>query len=148
VYFHSFSTELCISEERGAGPVSTWRPSEPPPGERDPRRISELLDRTTRRLGGPSSGTTTAVFSRWEELVGPDIAAHSHPVSLHDGVLTLAVDHPAWATQLRFMTAELLTRIGDVTAAAGNGEVREIRLRVTGQPTPETPFRGGRKRRF
>jgi predicted nucleic acid-binding Zn ribbon protein len=125
--------------------VSTWQPSTPAPGARDPRKLSEILDRVTRRLGGPSSGTTSTVFTGWEALVGPDIAGHARPLSLHDGVLVLAVDQPAWATQLRYMTAELLTRIADATAGA---EVTEIQLRVVGQPTPESPFRRGRKRRL
>ncbi len=124
--------------------MTTWQPSTPPPGERDPRRLSELLERTARRLGGPSLGTTSAVFSRWDQVVGPDIAEHARPVSLHDGVLVLAVDHPAWATQLRYMTTELLTRIGEATAGS---EVASIQIRVVGQPTPEAPFRRPWKRR-
>ncbi len=122
--------------------MSSWQPSGPPPGERDPQRIGELLDRTSKRLGGPSSSTTSARFSRWEQIVGADIAGHSRPVSLHDGVLVLAVDHPAWATQLRYMTADLLTRISDATAGV---EVTDIHIRVVGEPAPETPFRRGRK---
>ena len=121
--------------------MSTWRPSQPPPGERDPRKLSDLLDSTTRRLGGPSTGTAAAVFSRWEDVVGPDIAGHARPVSLQRGVLLLHVDHPAWAGQLRFMTADLLTRLAD----AGAADVAEIHIRVVGQPTPETPFRRSRK---
>ena len=121
--------------------MSTWRPSTPPPSERDPRRVSESLDRLARRLGAPTAGVTAAVFSRWEELVGPDIAAHSHPVSLHDGVLTLAVDHPAWATQLRFMTAELIDRIG---AGTGSSEVTSIVVRVAGPGGRPDRGRGGR----
>jgi predicted nucleic acid-binding Zn ribbon protein len=95
------------------------------------------------------------VFSGWEGIVGGEIAAHCRPVSLHDGVLVLAVDHPAWANQLRFMTAELLTRITEAAgrpgagsgAPAGPAEVTDIHIRVVGQPTPETPFRRGRKHR-
>ena len=122
--------------------MSTWVPSGPPPSERDPRKISESLDRITRRLGGPSAGVASVVFAGWEELVGPDIAAHAQPVSLRGGTLTLAVDHPTWAAQLRFMTADLLTRMA---AATTGEEIREIRLRVTGEPAPESPFRRGRK---
>lgn len=106
--------------------------------------MGELLDRQTRRLGGPSSATTSTVFARWEELVGTDIAAHARPVSLQRGILVLAVDQPAWASQLRYMTAELLTRIAEAT---GGAEVTEIHLRVTGEPTPESPFRRGRRGR-
>ncbi len=123
--------------------MSTWIPSGPPPSERDPRKVSESLDRITRRLGGPSAGVASTVFARWDEVVGPDIAGHARPVSLRAGVLTLAVDHPTWAAQLRFMTADLLARIAAATTAE---EVREIHLRVTGEPTPETPFRRGRRK--
>ncbi|MDA8047949.1 MAG: DUF721 domain-containing protein [Actinomycetota bacterium] len=122
--------------------MSTWQPSGPSRGEQDPRKVSELLDRTTRRLGGPSSSTTSTVFARWEQIVGPDIAGHARPVSVHRGVLVLAVDHPAWATQLRYMTADLLSRIAAATQAA---EVTDIQLRVVGHPVPETPFRKGRR---
>ena len=123
--------------------MSTWVPSGPSPSERDPRKVAETLDRLTKRLGGPSAGTATAVFSRWEEVVGPDIAAHARPVSLRDGVLTLSVDHPAWATQLRYMTADLLTRL---EAATTGSDVREIRLRVVGEaPGSTTPRKGRRK---
>lgn len=119
--------------------MSTWVPSGPSPSEREPRKVSETLDRLAKRLGGPSSGTTATVFSRWEQLVGADIAAHARPVSLRAGVLVLAVDHPAWATQLRYMTADLLTRISESTTGE---EVGEIHLRVTG----ETGGRGGSRR--
>jgi predicted nucleic acid-binding Zn ribbon protein len=124
--------------------VSTWQPSGPPPGERDPRKLSELLDRTTRRLGGPSSGTATTVFAGWAAIVGSDIAAQARPVSLHDGVLVLVVDQPAWANQLRYMTADLLTRIADAGAGA---EVTEIHIRVAGDNPAPGRFARGRKRR-
>lgn len=118
--------------------MSTWVPSGQPPSERDPRKVSESLDRIARRLGGPSATAATAVFSRWADLVGADIAAHATPVSLRDGVLTLSVDHPAWATQLRYMTADLLHRLADTTGR----DVREIRLRVTGETAGQEPRRG------
>ncbi len=127
--------------------MSTWQPLGPSKGEMEPRKIGELLDRTAKRLGGPTSATTSTVFARWEEIVGPDIAGHARPVSLHQGVLVLAVDHPAWATQLRYMTAELLTRITEATGGGAGGEVTDIHLRVVGEPAPETPFRRGRKPR-
>jgi predicted nucleic acid-binding Zn ribbon protein len=82
----------------------------------------------------------TTVFNRWETLVGPDIAAHARPESLRDGHLVLVVDHPAWATQLRFMTADLLARLAEV---AGASEVSDIRIKVAG----EQPKRGREKGR-
>jgi predicted nucleic acid-binding Zn ribbon protein len=126
--------------------VSTWQPSGIPPGERPPRRISELLDRTTRRFGAHSSRVTSAVIAGWEGLVGPDIAGHARPVSLRDGVLVLAVDHPAWAAQLRFMTAELLARIEEMTGSEGSCEVAEIQIRVVGQPASSDGWQKRAKR--
>lgn len=122
--------------------MSTWQPSTPPPSEREPKKLSELLDRTTKRLGGPSSNASSALFSRWEQVVGADIAGHARPVSLHRGTLLLTVDHPAWATQLRYMTSELLTRISEVT---GTNEVGEIHIRVAGERPARSAFRRGRR---
>jgi predicted nucleic acid-binding Zn ribbon protein len=108
--------------------MSTWRPSGPRPSEQEPRRISESLDQVTRRLGGPSTDVLAKIFGHWAELVGPDIAAHARPLSLRRGELVLVVDHPAWAGQLRFMTGDLLAKIGEAT---GSAEVRQIRIRVS-----------------
>jgi predicted nucleic acid-binding Zn ribbon protein len=107
--------------------MTTWRPLDP--DGREPRRLGELLDPIAKRLGGPASGVFAAIFARWEGLVGPDIAAHAKPVALRKGVLVLAVDHPAWATQLRYMTDQLLSRITEETATSA---VTEIHLRVNG----------------
>jgi predicted nucleic acid-binding Zn ribbon protein len=122
--------------------MSTWQPYQPAPAERDPRPLSETLDRVTRRLGAPPAGVLSTVFSRWEALVGADIAGHSRPVSLRGGVLVLAVDHPAWAAQLRFLAADLAGRVNDATGA---GQVAEVQVRVVGQPVQESPFRKGRR---
>jgi predicted nucleic acid-binding Zn ribbon protein len=67
------------------------------------------------------------VFDRWAEAVGPAIAAHTNPVSLADGCLVVEVDHPTWATQLRFLEADVLARLRDV---AGVDDVQRIELRV------------------
>ena len=72
------------------------------------------------------------MFSRWEQLVGPEIAAHARPRRCAQGTLVVLVDQPAWATQLRFMAADLLARI---RAEADAPEITEIRIGVaTDQP--------------
>ena len=52
--------------------------------EPGPRRLDESLDRLTRGLGGPDSATLRTVFARWEEIVGPQVAAHARPVTPFD----------------------------------------------------------------
>ena len=55
------------------------------------------------------------------------VAQHSRPRSLRDQVLVVAVDEPAWATQLRWLEADLLARL---EAVLGAGQVSRIEVRV------------------
>jgi predicted nucleic acid-binding Zn ribbon protein len=89
--------------------------------------LGESLDAVVRALHGPSARTVEGVFARWEEAVGAEVAAHAQPVALRDGCLVVSVDHPTWATQLRFLEADLLDRLGAVTRP---GEITAIELRV------------------
>lgn len=116
--------------------MSTWRSSSPSPGESDPRRVGDSLSRVTDSIGAPAPQTLSTVFSGWERLVGVDIAAHSQPRSLRDGVLVVEVDQPAWAAQLGFLSAQLLTRLQSET---GSGQVSEIRFRVAAARGREGP---------
>jgi predicted nucleic acid-binding Zn ribbon protein len=92
-----------------------------------PRRVGESLDRVTGSLGVPSSSALETVFARWEEVVGASVAAHARPRSMRDSVLVVAVDDPAWATQLRFLESDLLARLAD---AVGEGRLTAIEVRV------------------
>ena len=110
--------------------MTTWKPSSPPRSEIGPHQVSESLDRVTRAMGVPRATVLTAVFARWEQVVGPEVAAHAEPRSLRDGVLVIAVDQPAWATQLRFLGPELLARVREAT---GSSDVAEIHVKVVGE---------------
>jgi predicted nucleic acid-binding Zn ribbon protein len=78
-------------------------------------------------LHGTGARSLAGVFGRWEDAVGPQVAAHARPAALVDGRLVVEVDHPTWATQLRFLEAELLARLRDI---GGVDEVTSIELRV------------------
>jgi predicted nucleic acid-binding Zn ribbon protein len=105
-----------------------------------PRPVRESLEHLARRLGAPTASALGAVFSQWEEAVGPSVAAHARPVSLADGVLVVVVDQPGWATQLRYLSTDLLQRLADV---AGDGVVGRIEIRVENGPqkAKRPPFR-------
>jgi hypothetical protein len=106
-----------------------------------PRRIGESLDAALSRLapphapGAPSAGSLAAVFSRWEEIVGPALAEHIRPVELSAGTLVVAADHPAWATQVRSLSASVLARVGEISGETPGA------LRVVVRPGPGTPRR-------
>jgi predicted nucleic acid-binding Zn ribbon protein len=122
---------------RDAGSVP-WEPL-PGRGEDGPSPLRDGLQPVVRRLGGPSIAAVDGVFGRWEEIVGERVAAHTRPLSLRDGRLVVGVDDPAWATQVRFLEAEVLTR---VAAVLGPGEVSAIEVRVR---PPEAPRRARRE---
>jgi len=88
-----------------------WRPLPGAVDHGDPLPVRASLDRLSRALGAPGADSLAQVFDRWEALVGPDVAAHARPTLLAGGRLVVAVDHPAWATQLRWLGPALLARL-------------------------------------
>ena len=69
------------------------------------------------------------VVSIGEVLVGPVVADHSWPVSLARGVLVVGVDEPIWHTQLTYLQADILERLGSIAGAAAVTRV-EVRVRA------------------
>ena len=106
----------------------TWRPAPDPDGP-PLRRVGDDLDVILRRVGGGSAGVTAAVFRGWTGAVGPAIASHAQPLSLRGTTLVVAVDAPAYATQLRMLTPQLLARLAEL---AGPGAVDAVEVRVRG----------------
>lgn len=105
--------------------------SGPGPDSRDPQplgRLSQELAKTQGWSGRVAEGT---VFAEWESVVGEQIAEHAAPTSLRDGVLHIAAESTAWATQLRMVQSQLLAKIA---AAVGDGVVST--LKITGPTAP------------
>lgn len=50
---------------------------------------------------------------RWRTVVGDAVAAHARPRNLQAGILTIEVDTPEWATQLRFLEAQIVARVAE-----------------------------------
>ncbi|WP_419924532.1 DciA family protein [Candidatus Poriferisocius sp.] len=92
-----------------------------------PKRIGEALDQVAYRLRAPRAQVLAAVFEAWEELVGTVMAAHASPVRLVDGELVVAVDDPAWATEMKFFSSDLIDRIN---AVAEQEAVSSLTVRV------------------
>ncbi|MCU1394233.1 MAG: hypothetical protein JWM34_2661 [Ilumatobacteraceae bacterium] len=98
------------------------------PAHDDPMPLHAALDETVRALRG---GTSTArsmgsLFSRWTDAVGQTVADHARPVKLDDGRLLVEVDEPGWATQLRFLEADVIERLRSVAGL----EVSRFDIRV------------------
>ena len=114
--------------------------------DRDPQPLGRLAARIAAQRGWSSNLSSNAVFGRWAELVGAEVAEHARPVSLRDGELVVQASSTAWATQLRLLQRQLLGRIA---AGVGRGVVTKLRIQGPAAPswrhgTRHVPGRGPR----
>ena len=98
----------------------------------DPAPLSAAIDGLVTDTGWELAVATGSVFGRWVQIVGPDLAAHTSPDGLVDGVLTVVADSTAWATQLRLLAAEFVRKLN---AELGDGSVRRVNVRGPGAPS-------------
>jgi len=101
----------------------------------DPAPLSAAIDGLVTDTGWELAVATGSVFGRWAQIVGPDLAAHTSPDGLVDGVLTVAADSTAWATQLRLLAAELVRKLN---AELGDGSVGRVNVRGPGAQSRRT----------
>lgn len=93
----------------------------------DPRPLSTAMDRLLKSLRGGDRQATVTVFAQWSDLVGESVAAHVRPLKWDGGTLVVEVDDPSWATQMKFLEADLLRRVNQ--GAETVVERLEIRVR-------------------
>jgi predicted nucleic acid-binding Zn ribbon protein len=92
----------------------------------DPVPISRSLDSIMKSLRGTDRIQIGGVFGRWDDAVGPTVAAHVRPVRLDQGTLTVEADEPAWATQVKFLSGTITSRLAEVAGV----HVERIDVRV------------------
>ncbi len=94
----------------------------------EPVPLSDALARVGAELGLAPGNAHATLDARWTEVMGADVAAHARLIAVRDGVLTVGVDDPIWATQLRYLEPAVVAR---ATALLGPGAVRSLRVRVS-----------------
>jgi predicted nucleic acid-binding Zn ribbon protein len=92
----------------------------------EPRHVRDSIDGVARRLGGSAVVPLARLLAKWDDIVGPAVAAHVTPAAVRDGVLVVDVDQPIWRTQLGFLEADLLRRVHEVSGL----EIARIEARV------------------
>jgi predicted nucleic acid-binding Zn ribbon protein len=92
-----------------------------------PRPLRDALAEVSADLGLPDPDAFGALLAKWQDLVGDDLAAHSRPRSLHDGVLRVTVDTAPRATQLRYLESSVVKK---ASALVGGDVVRSVHVRV------------------
>ena len=88
-----------------------------------PPRLKDLLGSTAARAGLDDPVSTGAVWARWEEIVGSEVARHAEPTSLKRGVLRIRTESPVWATEIGYLGPEIKRQ---VNTALGRDLVTEV----------------------
>jgi predicted nucleic acid-binding Zn ribbon protein len=98
----------------------------------EPVPLRDAIERVGRELGMPSPEVVDTIVAGWRDLVGAAIAEHASVRSVHDGECTIVVDGPAWATQLRYGSTDLIARVNE---RCGEGSVTSVKVVVSGPRT-------------
>jgi predicted nucleic acid-binding Zn ribbon protein len=104
------------------------------PDDRDPQTLDQTLGRLISEQGWNRDLRMHAVFSRWELIVGREVAQHATPVSFvpadvsddGGGHVVVHTDSTAWATQMRLLAATVVRRLNE---ELGDGTVARIEVR-------------------
>ncbi|MGN6251405.1 MAG: DUF721 domain-containing protein [Marmoricola sp.] len=133
------STPAYRPRTRSTGPRARRRSGATEPGlsgahpdARDPQTLDSSMASFVRDHGWGTELRVHGVFSRWEAIVGADVARHATPESFADGRLAVRAESTAWATQLRLLAADLVRRLNEVL---GDGTVERIEVRGPQAPS-------------
>ena len=115
-----------------AGGASKFRPSsrrtDPKasgahPDERDPQLLDSTIGRLIADQGWGTDVRVHGVFSRWDAIVGREVAQHATPEAFGEGKLTVRTDSTAWATQMKLLAPTVVRRLNE---ELGDGTVTVI----------------------
>ncbi len=104
------------------------------PDDRDPQTLDSTIGRLIAQQGWGTDVRVHGVFSRWDAIVGREVAQHARPVAFarEDGAtpeapavgrLTVRTDSTAWATQMRLLAPTVVRRLNQ---ELGDGTVTLI----------------------
>ena len=93
------------------------------PDERDPQLLDNTIGRLIAEQGWGTDVRVHGVFTRWDQLVGREVAQHCTPEAFTDGKLTVRTDSTAWATQMRLLAPTVVRRLNE---ELGDGTVTVI----------------------
>ena len=77
----------------------------------DPQLISDVLKNLIQDREWHSGIAEGTLFANWESIVGAEIAEHTEPIAILEGVLTIRTSSTAWATQLNLISNDVLASL-------------------------------------
>ena len=93
------------------------------PDERDPQLLDSTIGRLIADQGWGTDVRVHGVFSRWDAIVGREVAQHATPEAFGEGKLTVRTDSTAWATQMKLLAPTIVRRLNE---ELGDGTVTVI----------------------
>lgn len=86
-------------------------------------RIDSILSSFVKDNGWSNQTQIASVSNRWPEIVGPNIAEHTHIESFEGKKIVVRCTSTAWAKQLQLLLPRILRRISEVV---GSGVVEQV----------------------
>ena len=111
------------------------------PDDRDPQTLDATIGRLVAEHGWSTDVAVHGVFSRWDTIVGREVAEHCHPERFADSRLTVRADSTAWATQVRLLAPTVVRRLNE---ELGDGTVTAIDVQGPSVPSWSKGFRSVR----
>jgi predicted nucleic acid-binding Zn ribbon protein len=97
------------------------------PDERDPQLLDSTIGRLIAEQGWGTDVRVHGVFSRWDGMVGREVAQHCRPEAFDrtetGGRLVVRTDSTAWATQMKLLAPTVVRRLNE---ELGDGTVTVI----------------------
>lgn len=88
-------------------------------GNTEPHKAADLVSAFFRSVGIKDEKGYSAFFSRWDSIVGTDLAAHSRVVDVRNGSIIVQFDHPGWMQVFHASNQKILTRINEAFPKIG-----------------------------
>jgi len=76
-------------------------------------KLDEILSRSLKRLPAKNRLEDYAIWSIWNDTVGPAIARNAQPEKIRNGTLFVKVSAPTWMQQLQYMRELLAAKINE-----------------------------------
>jgi len=90
--------------------------------------ISDVIPDVMKKIGLEKPFWENELIEKWNELVGPQLAAHTRPGRLDRKILYVYVNHPGWLNELaRYGQKEILKKLQDYFGA---NKIKNVRLQL------------------
>lgn len=106
--------------------------SKPFHSARDPKALSSVLDAIVQDMGWGQELEQARIIEEWPRFVGEATAEHTRVLGIRSGVLEVQCDSTTWATELRRLRAEMMTRL---LAEYPESQIRDMRFLAPGAPS-------------